>query len=55
MVLDTALLNTQYYKVQIKGIIEQSKERSHAFPYNLSVVAIEKGAFRLLTLLLLYA
>ena len=26
MVLDTALLNTQYYKVQIKGKVEQSRE-----------------------------
>ena len=28
MVLDTALLNTQHYKVRIKGKVEQSGERS---------------------------
>ena len=33
MVLDTALLNTQYYKVRIKGKVEQFMERSSAFPY----------------------
>ena len=37
MVLDAALLNTQYYKVRMKGKVEQSRE---------SFVAIEKGAFR---------
>ena len=35
MVLDAALLNTQYYKVGIKGKVEQSKERSSALPYTL--------------------
>ena len=30
MVLDTSLLNTQYYKVWIKGKVEQSRERSRA-------------------------
>ena len=34
------LLNTQYYKVRIKGKVERS-------PLHLGVVAIEKGAFRL--------
>ena len=43
MVLDTALFNTQQYKVHIEGKVEQSRERSSALPY--SVVAIEKGAF----------
>ena len=33
MVLDTYLLNTQHYKVRIKGKMEQSKERSSALPY----------------------
>ena len=33
MVLDTSLLNTQYYKVRIKGKVEQSRERSSAHPY----------------------
>ena len=35
MVLDASLLNTQQYKVQIKGKVEQSKERSSALPYTL--------------------
>ena len=33
MVLDVTLLNTQYYKVRIKGKVEQSREWSSAFPY----------------------
>ena len=32
MVFDTSLLNTQQYKVRIKGKVEQSKEKSSAFP-----------------------
>ena len=32
-VLDTALLNTQQYKVHIKGKVEQSRERSGTLPY----------------------
>ena len=32
MVLDAFLLNTQHYKVWIKGKVEQSRERSSAFP-----------------------
>ena len=40
MLLDTSLLNTQQYKVHIKGKGEQSKESS-------CVVATEKGAFGL--------
>ena len=36
MVLDASLLNTQHYKVQIKGKVEQSRERSSALPYKLS-------------------
>ena len=35
MVLDVALLNTQHYKVRIKGNVEQSRERSSALPYTL--------------------
>ena len=35
MVLDTYLLNTQQYKVRIKGKVEQSRERSSALPYTL--------------------
>ena len=33
MVLDVFLLNTQQYKVGIKGKVEQSRERSSALPY----------------------
>ena len=33
MVLDTIWLNTQQYKVRIKGKVEQSRERSSALPY----------------------
>ena len=32
MVLDASLLNTQHYKVRIKGKVEQSRERSRALP-----------------------
>ena len=35
MVLDMTLLNTQHYKVRIKGKVEQSREWSSALPYNL--------------------
>ena len=35
MVLDAALLNTQHYKVRIKGKAEQFRERSSALPYTL--------------------
>ena len=33
MVLNTPVLNTQEYKVRIKGKVEQSRERSNAHPY----------------------
>ena len=33
MVHNAALLNTQHYKVPIKGKVEQSRERSTALPY----------------------
>ena len=33
MVLDTALLNTQHYKVGIKNKVKQSREWSSALPY----------------------
>ena len=32
MILGTSLLNTQQYKVRIRGIVEQSRERSSAPP-----------------------
>ena len=35
MVLDASLLNFQHYKVQIKGKVEQSRERSCTLPYTL--------------------
>ena len=35
MVLDASLLNTQQYKVGIKGKVEQSSEWSSALPYTL--------------------
>ena len=33
MVLDAALLSTQYYKVRIKGKVEQSREWIYVHPY----------------------
>ena len=33
MALDTSLLNTQHYKVRIKGEVEQSRERRYALCY----------------------
>ena len=35
MVLDASLLNTQHYKVQIKGKVEQSRVWSCTLPYTL--------------------
>ena len=35
MVLDTSLLNTQQYKVCIKGKVEQFRERCSTLPYTL--------------------
>ena len=35
IVLDTSLLNTQQYKVHIKGKVEQFRERSSILPYTL--------------------
>ena len=43
--LDATLLNTQHYKVRIKGKVEQSREWSCTLPLHLGVAAIEKGAF----------
>ena len=37
MVLDAALLNTQYYEVRIKGKVAQSREKSNTHPYTLVV------------------
>ena len=33
MVLDISLLNTQQYKVCMKGKVEQSREKDSALPY----------------------
>ena len=49
MVLDASLLNTQHYKVWIKGKVEQSRERSSTLPYTLVLVAIEKRTFESLS------
>ena len=35
VILDATLLNTQHYKVRIKGKVEQSRERSSTLPYTL--------------------
>ena len=35
MVLDATLLNTQHYKVRIKGKVEKSRESSSNLPYTL--------------------
>ena len=45
MVLDTSLLNTQYYKARIKGKVDQSKETSGVFNLHLGGVANKKGCF----------
>ena len=34
MIFDASLLNTQHYKVRIKGKVEQSRERSSVLPYS---------------------
>ena len=44
IVLDASLLNTQHYEVQIKGKVEQSRERSSTLSH-FGVVAIKNGAF----------
>ena len=48
MVFDASLLNTQQFKVRIKGKVEQSRERSSALPY------ILKSRPRLRSPILLY-
>ena len=35
MLLDPSLLNTQHFKIWIKGEVEQSRERSSTLPYTL--------------------
>ena len=53
MALDATLLNTQHYKVQIKGKVEEIQEKELRPSLYLSVVPIEKGAFGAPTLFLL--
>ena len=36
IVPDAALLNTQHYKICIKGKVEQSRDTSCAFPYTVA-------------------
>ena len=43
MVLDSALFNTQHYKVRIKGKVEQPRERNSALSY-ISVSSYWKGS-----------
>ena len=35
MLLDPSLLNTQQYKVRIKGKVDQSRKKGKALPYTL--------------------
>ena len=44
MGLDTSLLNTQHYKVCIKGKVEQSRERSCTLPYILVLFLLKKDS-----------
>ena len=46
MVLHTSLLNTQHYKVWIKGKWKNPGKGIAPSPYISSVVTIEKGAFQ---------
>ena len=45
MELYSTLLNTQQYKVRIRGKVEQSRKWSSALSQHFGVVAIEKGDF----------
>ena len=47
MVLDANLLNTQHYKVCIKGKVEQSREWCSALLYTLVLQLLKREAFRL--------
>ena len=42
MVLDISLLNTQQYKVCIKGKVEKSRERSSTLPYTLVLLLLKR-------------
>ena len=56
MVLDTSLLNTQHYKIEIQSKVEQSIERSSALSYTLKMKRESLGhpQLHLPTLLTLY-
>ena len=54
IVLDISLLNTQYYKVHIKGEVEQSKERSSVFPYTSILSLLKKRSLQLQSPTLLF-
>ena len=54
MVPDATLLNTQHYKVQIKGKVEQSRERSLHPPLHLECSSYWKLRLWLSSLLTLY-
>ncbi len=42
MVLDASLLNTQHYKVRIKGEVEQTRERSSALSYTSVLLLLKR-------------
>ena len=43
MVLDATLLNTQHYKVRIKGKVEQSRERGSSYGKGSLQVTLDYG------------
>ena len=45
MLPDAVLVSTQYYKVSIKGKVNQSREWSSTLPLHIGMVAAAKGAF----------
>ena len=47
MLLDSALLNIQHYKVRIKGKEEQSRERSSVLPYTSNMSLSSEIRYRL--------
>ena len=47
MLIDSSLLNTQYYKVGIKGKVELFREENSTLSLHRSVEAFEKGSFHL--------
>ena len=49
ILLDTSLLNTQHYKVRIRGKVVQSREMNSTFPQHHRVVTIVNVAFELLS------